>query len=164
VPGFSGIGLSPLRPLRVRSGRAPPAESDIRDLGESVGKRVALSKSMAADRGNPAKRARDKARGGGSSKGGGADGPGGQGPRGPGGGDKAAAAPAEKSQPQKKTSPFEFIQQVRQEVSKVTWPTRNETFVTSVMVLIMVTLAAIFFFLVDQVISLVIRLILGLGG
>jgi len=49
-------------------------------------------------------------------------------------------------------NPFQFIQQVRAEVGKVIWPTRRETFLTSVMVLIMSTLAAIFFFFVDWLI------------
>jgi preprotein translocase subunit SecE len=63
-----------------------------------------------------------------------------------------------------KTSPFQFIQQVRQEVSKVTWPTRKETTITTIMVFIMVFMAAIFFLLVDQVLSVGIKMILGLGG
>ena len=63
-----------------------------------------------------------------------------------------------------KTSPIEFIRQVRQEVSKVTWPTRKETGVTTVMVLIFVVIMALFFLLVDQVIGWVVRLVLGLGG
>ncbi len=63
-----------------------------------------------------------------------------------------------------KTSPAEFVRQVRQETSKVTWPTRKETGVTTVMVFIMVVLAAIFFFLADMVLSSGIRVILGLGG
>lgn len=63
-----------------------------------------------------------------------------------------------------KTSPAQFIQQVRQEVSKVTWPTRKETTVTTAMVLVMVIFAALFFLLVDQILASGIRLILGLGG
>lgn len=62
-----------------------------------------------------------------------------------------------------KTNPFEFLQQVRTETAKVTWPTRKETIVTTIMVLIMVTLACIFFFLADQVLSWVVSLVLGLG-
>lgn len=46
-----------------------------------------------------------------------------------------------------------FLQQTRSEVSKVVWPTRRELLVTTVMVFIMATLAAIFFFLIDQVIA-----------
>lgn len=60
-----------------------------------------------------------------------------------------------------KTNPAEFVRQVRQEVSKVTWPTRKETFVTTIMVFIMASFMAIFFLGVDQVLSYFISLILG---
>jgi preprotein translocase subunit SecE len=60
-----------------------------------------------------------------------------------------------------KTNPFTFLQQVRSEVGKVTWPTQRETAVTTVMVFVMVFLAAIFFFLADQVMSAGIGFILG---
>ena len=63
-----------------------------------------------------------------------------------------------------KTSPQEFVTQVRQETSKVTWPTRKETAVTTVMVFIMVAVMAIFFFFVDQIIAFGVKLILGFGG
>ncbi len=63
-----------------------------------------------------------------------------------------------------KTSPFEFIQQVRREVTKVTWPTRKETMITTVMVFIFVLLVAIFLFFVDQLLSYIVKLVLGLGG
>lgn len=63
-----------------------------------------------------------------------------------------------------KTSPFQFIQQVRAEISKVTWPTRRETVVTTIMVFIMVMLASIFFMLADQVLSFGVSMILGLRG
>ncbi|HUA54485.1 MAG TPA: preprotein translocase subunit SecE [Candidatus Sulfotelmatobacter sp.] len=63
-----------------------------------------------------------------------------------------------------KTSPAQFVQQVRQETAKVTWPTRKETVVSTGMVIVMVIFAAIFFFLVDQVMSLGVREILGLGS
>ena len=62
-----------------------------------------------------------------------------------------------------KTSPVEFFQQVRQEVSRVTWPSRKETMVTTAMVFVMVFIAAVFFFVVDQVFSSGVRLIFGLG-
>jgi preprotein translocase subunit SecE len=62
-----------------------------------------------------------------------------------------------------KTSPVEFFQQVRQEVSRVTWPSRKETMVTTAMVFVMVFVAAVFFFVVDQVFSSGVRLIFGLG-
>lgn len=63
-----------------------------------------------------------------------------------------------------KTNPGQFIRQVRQEVSKVTWPTRKETTITTAMVFVMVCMAAIFFFFVDQVLGVLIRTFLGLGG
>lgn len=63
-----------------------------------------------------------------------------------------------------RTNPGEFIRQVRQEASKVTWPTRKETATATVMVFIMVALAALFFFVVDQLLALVVRYVLGLGG
>jgi len=62
-----------------------------------------------------------------------------------------------------KTSPIEFFQQVRQEVSRVTWPSRKETMVTTAMVFVMVFIAAVFFFVVDQAFSAGVRLIFGLG-
>ncbi|HWL21923.1 MAG TPA: preprotein translocase subunit SecE [Bradyrhizobium sp.] len=63
-----------------------------------------------------------------------------------------------------KTSPVEFFRQVRQEVAKVTWPTRNETAITTLMVFIMVFVAATFFFVMDQLLSNGVRLILRLGA
>ena len=62
-----------------------------------------------------------------------------------------------------KYNPFEFIQEVRQEVSKVTWPSRKEVWVTTVAVLIMVMLASIFFLVTDQILGWVVSLVLGLG-
>ena len=62
-----------------------------------------------------------------------------------------------------KTSAAEFVQQVRQELTRVTWPTRKETMVTTAMVFVMVFIAAAFFFAVDQVLSFGVRLIYGLG-
>ena len=62
-----------------------------------------------------------------------------------------------------KTSPGEFVRQVRQEFSKVTWPTRKEVIVTTAMVFVMVFIMSIFFLGVDQVLSWGIGLILGLG-
>jgi preprotein translocase subunit SecE len=62
-----------------------------------------------------------------------------------------------------KTNPFRFFQQVRNETSKVTWPTRRETVITSMMVFMFVILAAIFFMAVDFVLTQVVTLILGVG-
>ncbi len=58
-------------------------------------------------------------------------------------------------------NPFEFIQDVRNEAGKVTWPTRRETMITTLMVLIMVVLAAVFFVAVDEIIHFVVSLVLG---
>ena len=61
-------------------------------------------------------------------------------------------------------SPVEFLRQVRQEVGKVTWPTRKETSVTTGMVLFMVVIAAVFFFLVDFALGHAVRALLGIGA
>jgi preprotein translocase subunit SecE len=63
-----------------------------------------------------------------------------------------------------KVSPFKFFQEVRQETNKVTWPTRRETAITTGMVFVMSTLAALFFLFADQVIRFLITLILGIGS
>ncbi|MEM7124308.1 MAG: preprotein translocase subunit SecE [Pseudomonadota bacterium] len=63
-----------------------------------------------------------------------------------------------------KTSPVEFVRQVRQEASKVTWPTRKETLITTATVLAMVVLVALFFFLIDQFFAWGVKAILGLGN
>ena len=52
-----------------------------------------------------------------------------------------------------KTNPLEFLQEVRQEAKKITWPSRKETMITTVMVLIMVVLASVFFLIVDTVLK-----------
>ena len=62
-----------------------------------------------------------------------------------------------------KVSPIQFFRQVKQEVKKVTWPTRKEVMQTSIMVIILVAIAATFFFFVDQIIGWLMKLILGLG-
>ncbi len=63
-----------------------------------------------------------------------------------------------------KTNPGEFVQQVRREVAKVTWPSRRETMVTTLMVFIFVAIASMFFMIVDWFLSNGVKLILGLGG
>jgi preprotein translocase subunit SecE len=63
-----------------------------------------------------------------------------------------------------KVNPAQFIQEVRQEVSKVTWPTRRETGISTAMVFVMVILAALFFLLVDQILSYGVKLIFGIGA
>ncbi len=60
-----------------------------------------------------------------------------------------------------KTNPFEFLQQVRSETSKVTWATRKETIITTIMVLIMVAFASVFFLIADQILNWGVKLILG---
>jgi len=61
------------------------------------------------------------------------------------------------------TRPLEFLRQVRAETQKVTWPTRRETLVTTMMVVAMAVFASLFFLLSDQVISRVVSLILSIG-
>lgn len=63
-----------------------------------------------------------------------------------------------------KFNPFEFVQEVRQEVSKVTWPTWKEVWITTLMVLVMVSLASIFFLLTDLAIGALVNWVLGLRG
>jgi len=60
-----------------------------------------------------------------------------------------------------KTNPMEFVEQVRSETSKVTWPTRKETIVTTIMVMIMVFFASLFFLGADTVLSWIVGLVLG---
>lgn len=62
-----------------------------------------------------------------------------------------------------KVSPLQFYRQVKQEVKKVTWPTKNEVLKTSIMVMIIVAIASTFFFFVDQILGWVVKLVLGLG-
>jgi preprotein translocase subunit SecE len=59
-------------------------------------------------------------------------------------------------------SPFKFLQEVRAETAKVTWPTRRETTITTIMVFVMVALASVFFFVSDQVIRVAITFLLGI--
>ena len=63
-----------------------------------------------------------------------------------------------------KTSPGEFIRQVRAETAKVVWPTQKETVRTAIMVLIMTAMLAMFFFGVDAVFSAIVRFLLSLLG
>jgi preprotein translocase subunit SecE len=62
-----------------------------------------------------------------------------------------------------KTSATEFVQQVRQELARVTWPTRKETMVTTGTVFVVVFIAAAFFFVVDQMLAYGVRVVFGLG-
>lgn len=63
-----------------------------------------------------------------------------------------------------KTNPFDFIQQVRTEGAKVTWPTRKETMITTAMVFVMAVLASVFFLVADLVLRWGVTLVLGLGS
>ncbi len=63
-----------------------------------------------------------------------------------------------------KTSPGEFIRQVRTEANRISWPSRRETVLTSIMVVIMTLMLGIFFFGVDQFFSWVVKSLLSLLG
>ena len=63
-----------------------------------------------------------------------------------------------------KIDPFKFLQEVRAEAQKVTWPTRKETTVTTMMVFVMVVIASIFFLLADQVMRLAVSFLLGINS
>ena len=76
----------------------------------------------------------------------------------------AALARVEEHAPKKPFNPVQFFREVRAEWRKVTWPTRRETWITTVMVMIMVVITAIFFFVVDLSLSFGVTQILKLGG
>ena len=63
-----------------------------------------------------------------------------------------------------KISPFKFMQEVRAEAPKVTWPTRRETAITTAMVFVMVAIASVFFLVADQFMRILVTLMLGIGG
>lgn len=63
-----------------------------------------------------------------------------------------------------KTSPAAFVRQVKQEVSKITWPTRQEAWRMTLVVVVLCALLALFFLLVDEVSIAVVRMILGIGA
>ena len=63
----------------------------------------------------------------------------------------------------KKTTPSEFFRQVKQEGQKITWPTRRETLISTIMVIIMVIILSLFLFLADQVFATLVRWFLSLG-
>lgn len=62
-----------------------------------------------------------------------------------------------------RTNPFTFLQQVRAEVSKVVWPTRRETVISTIMVFVFATIAALFFLAVDGALGWAVRTLLGIG-
>ena len=63
-----------------------------------------------------------------------------------------------------KISPFKFMQEVRAEAQKVTWPTRRETAVTTAMVFVMVAISSVFFLVADQLIRIAVTFVLGIGS
>ena len=60
-------------------------------------------------------------------------------------------------------NPFQFLQQVRAEATKVVWPTRRETLITTAMVMLMAVFASVFFLVVDESLRIVVSLALGIG-
>ncbi len=68
------------------------------------------------------------------------------------------------SEPRRRGGPFRFWGEVRAEARKVTWATRQEVIVSTIMVLIMAVAASIFFFFVDWILRTLVQLILGIGG
>ena len=62
-----------------------------------------------------------------------------------------------------KVSPFKFLQEVRDEAAKVTWPSRRETMITTAMVFVMVAITSVFFLVADQIMRFLVTLILGVG-
>ena len=63
-----------------------------------------------------------------------------------------------------KNNPLEFLREVRQETTKVTWPTRKETSISTAMVFLFVFLASMFFLIVDQILQLGVKFVFGFGG
>lgn len=76
----------------------------------------------------------------------------------------APTASVEAPAPKKRTSPAQFVAEVRAEARKVTWTSRKETWITSVMVLIMVVTVSLFLFLVDFLLNLGVNGIIKLGS
>ena len=64
----------------------------------------------------------------------------------------------------KKTSPAQFVRQVRQEILKVTWPEKKDTFTSAAIVIILIVLFSLFFLLTDQVWSFAIKKIIQIGA
>ena len=63
-----------------------------------------------------------------------------------------------------KNNPAQFVREVPQEASKVTWPTRRETMISTVMVFVFSIIAALFFLLVDKVLQFGVKFLFGFGG
>ena len=63
-----------------------------------------------------------------------------------------------------KTNPAQFVRQVRQEINRITWPTKRETMFASLSVFVMASIASLFFLLVDLLLSSIVQFLLGFGG
>ncbi len=72
-----------------------------------------------------------------------------------------AADNATKQVKKKRTSPLAFFRQVKAEAKKITWPSRQETMVSTIAVFIMVVIASIFLYFADQIMAFAVRLIMG---
>jgi len=77
---------------------------------------------------------------------------------------QAPVASASAAAPKKRVSPAQFFREVRAEARKITWTSRKETWITSVMVFIMVGLAVLFFWGLDAILALTISRLVQLGG
>jgi preprotein translocase subunit SecE len=75
-----------------------------------------------------------------------------------------ATSPAVAPKKKRRATPLEFLAQVRAEGEKVTWPTRRETLVTTLMVFVMAVVASIFFLLADFIMQKAVGLVLGIGS
>jgi preprotein translocase subunit SecE len=84
-------------------------------------------------------------------------------PKAPAGGSVIEGAAEEVKTPKKRTNPAQFFQQVIAEGRKVTWTTRNETLVSTIMVLIMVVIMSIFFLIVDSALRFAVSLLLSVN-
>lgn len=63
-----------------------------------------------------------------------------------------------------KSGPIQYFREVRQEATKVTWPSRKETIASTIAVFIMVLMASVFLYLSDQILAWLVSLILGIGA
>ena len=80
-----------------------------------------------------------------------------------GGKPPAPTAPAADAAPKKRVNPAQFVREVRAEARKITWTSRKETWITTVMVFIMVLLAVVFFWIVDTAIGFGVNWLVNLG-
>ena len=60
-------------------------------------------------------------------------------------------------------NPTRFVRQVRQEIARITWPSRQEAITATITVLVMTVIVALFFLLVDWILSNLVQLVLGIG-